>query len=93
MPGKNSKKGMNPIKKKADESRKKKHQEKQKAVKENEDAIQKNIDDAWWQRQRQQKVVGLSPIEESPERTPEELNDMLKDLNNQDRIRFKEDYK
>ena len=83
---KNKKKGMNPIKKTASESRKQKRREK-------EEAIQKNIDDSWWKRKREQEVVGLSPLEESPERTPEELNDMLKNLNAQDRIRFVEDYK
>ena len=92
MPRKNSKKEKNPIRIKAAESRKNKLQEK-KAVKENEEAIQKNIDDSWWRRKREQEVVGLSPLEESPERTPEELNDMLKNLNAQDRIRFVEDYK
>ena len=87
------KKGVNLIKKTASESRKQKRREKEKAVKENEEAIQKNIDDSWWRRKREQEVVGLSPLEESPERTPEELNDMLKNLNPQDRIRFVEAYK
>ena len=93
MPRKNSKKEKNLIRIKAEESRKNKLQEKKKAVKENEEAIQKNIDDSWWRRKREQEVVGLSPLEESPERTPEELNDMLKNLNPQDRIRFVEAYK
>ena len=93
MPRKNSKKEKNPIRIKAAESRKNKLQEKKKAVKKNEEAIQKNIDDSWWRRKREQEVVGLSPLEESPERTPEELNDMLKNLNPQDRIRFVEAYK
>ena len=75
---KNKNKGMNPIKKTASESRKKKRQEKEKAVKEDEEAIQKDIDESWWRRKRELEVGGLSPLEESPERTPEKLNDMLK---------------
>lgn len=89
----NTKKGSNEIKRKAQELRKKNRQEKQKAKKETDDAIQKKIDNSWWERKREQQIIGLSPVEESPEKTPDELNEMLKNLNSSNQIRYKEDYK
>ena len=89
----NQDKKVNEFKKNAQEKRKEIKQKNIEKQKKKDDKIQKEIDDSWWKRKREQQVVGLSPVEESPEKTPEELNEMLKTLNVQDRKRFVDRYK